>query len=162
MISSPATLTVGATILLVTGGYREMTGTVAAFAYRYSGWVGGATAVPGGPGPAIVGIAASPTGQGYWELSADGAVFGFGGVDFTASPTPCPPGPMSRSWARPAPDRSTIGSSVGAAPPGNEAQQGQVDQDDGHDDGERPIPFGFGHHPGHHQCHGECAERLNG
>jgi hypothetical protein len=56
---------------------------------------GGVADVSGGPDTAparaatvaadIVGIAASPRGDGYWQVAADGAVFGFGDVGFFGS-----------------------------------------------------------------------------
>jgi len=33
----------------------------------------------------VVGIASTPTGQGYWEVAADGGVFAFGSAQFAGS-----------------------------------------------------------------------------
>jgi hypothetical protein len=34
---------------------------------------------------AIVGIAATPTGNGYWEVASDGGIFAFGAARFYGS-----------------------------------------------------------------------------
>jgi hypothetical protein len=33
----------------------------------------------------VVGMAATPTGGGYWEVASDGGVFGFGNATFAGS-----------------------------------------------------------------------------
>ena len=50
------------------------------FAFGDAGFYGSASALS--PGSPIVGIAATPDGQGYWEAAADGAVFAFGDAQF--------------------------------------------------------------------------------
>ncbi len=46
------------------------------------GTEGDAAATPHYP---AVGIAATPTGNGYWLVGSDGGVFGFGSADFAGS-----------------------------------------------------------------------------
>ena len=39
----------------------------------------------GGPGAPIVGMAAAPSGKGYWLVAADGGIFSFGDAHFHGS-----------------------------------------------------------------------------
>ncbi|HET9690195.1 MAG TPA: hypothetical protein VFP61_03525, partial [Acidimicrobiales bacterium] len=50
--------------------------------------VGGAVALGGAPGPLaapVVGIAATPSGRGYWLVASDGGIFAFGDAKFHGS-----------------------------------------------------------------------------
>jgi hypothetical protein len=45
----------------------------------------------------IVGMAASPTGGGYWLTSADGGIFSFGDAPFLGAPR-TPPGAVAAGF----------------------------------------------------------------
>ena len=56
------------------------------FAFGDAGYFGNVPSLLGGPAPApIVGIAATPDGQGYWIARNDGAVSRFGDAGFFGS-----------------------------------------------------------------------------
>ena len=76
-------LTVGVLGLVASPGWASTTGPETVFGFGDAGFYGSSAGIPGAQ--ALAGMAATPTGHGYWLAAVDGGVFSFGDAAFYGS-----------------------------------------------------------------------------